>query len=205
MKWHESQIDIATCRECVSRWKGLVVDPLEVGEIPDPPAKINILFVGVAPTRREGKNKGSHFYSCVGDNLRRGLFRLLSSHFEIALTDVSCEEGNRVFHAHGFFFIHAGKVRPVAQDAPPEEPLIYCANRHLRDEIEILQPKAICFLGLNNLVTVTRSLFGRQVSETPLRASIDEWTGWVALAPQPVRGSEKRTRLVIEKLWKLVM
>lgn len=189
----------------MSRWKGLVVDPLEFGEIPDPPTKINILFVGVAPTRREGRNKGRHFYSSVGDSLRRGLFRLLSRHFEIALTDLSREEGNRAFHAHGFFFVHAGKVRPVAHDAPPVEPLVYCANRHLRDEIEILQPKAICFLGLNNLVSVTRSLFGRQVSETPQRASIDEWTGWVALAPQPVRGNEKRAKLVIEKLRNLVM
>ena len=61
-QWHDTQREIAACEECIGRWKGLVTQPLRVGEIPDPPPIVKILFVGVAPTNREGKNTGNHFY-----------------------------------------------------------------------------------------------------------------------------------------------
>jgi len=53
-------------QECITKWRGQVTDPLQIGEIPLPPAFVRILFVGVAPTDREGMNKGSHFYSSSG-------------------------------------------------------------------------------------------------------------------------------------------
>lgn len=204
MKWQDAQKEIAACNECVSRWKGRVVAPLQIGEIPDPPPIVKILFVGVAPTNREGKNKGSHFYSAAGDNLRRGLFRLLAERFGIPLRGSNLAGAKSIFHQQGYFFVHAGKVRPVGQDAPLQDALVYCASRHLRAEISILNPLAICFLGLNNLIPVTRSLFQHQISEVPVRASLDRWTGWVVLAPQPVRGGEKRTSIVLQRLVSLI-
>ena len=203
LKWREAQREIAVCEECVSRWRGRVSAPLQIGEIPDPPSPLKILFVGVAPTDREGKNKGHHFYSSTGDNLRRALFSLLDDRFRVPLRDLSLEEGNRVFHGQGCFFVHAGKTRPVGQDGPPLEMLAYCSNRHLRSEISILNPLAICFLGVTNLAAVALSLFKRQIGETPVQASLDRWAGWVVLAPQPVRGSERRTTVVLEKLFSL--
>jgi uracil-DNA glycosylase len=204
MRWQDSQRDISICEECVGRWRGRVTEPLQIGEIPVPQSFVKILFVGVAPTDLEGRNKGGHFYSSAGDNLRRGLFRLLNDRFAIPLNGLSLEEGNQLFHGEGYFFVHAGKTRPVGRDAPPRDILIYCANRHLRTEIDILNPSAICFLGVKNLKSVTQSLFDRQVFEVPGRASLDRWTGWVVLAPQPVRGGERRTEIVLAKLLKLV-
>ena len=205
VKWREAQREIAVCDECASRWRGRVSAPLRIGGIPDPPSPLKILFVGVAPTDREGRNKGHHFYSSTGDNLRRGLFSLLGDRFRIAIKDLSLEEGNKVFHGLGCFFVHAGKTRPVGQDAPPLEMLAYCSNRHLRSEISILNPLAICFLGVTNFSVVALSLFKRQIGETPVQVSLDRWAGWVVLAPQPVRGWEKRTTIVIQKLVSLVM
>jgi|GEM_PF-3255775 len=204
MRWQDSQRDISTCEECVDRWRGQVTGPLQIGEIPDPPSFIKILFVGVAPTDQEGKNKGNHFYSAAGDNLRNGLFWLINERFLVPLNGLSLENAKNTFHQHGYFFIHAGKTRPVGQDAPPREALMYCANRHLRAEISILNPLAICFLGLNSLAPVTQSLFERQIAEVPVRTSLDRWIGWVVLAPQPLRGGEKRTALILEKLLSLV-
>jgi uracil-DNA glycosylase len=204
MKWQEAQKEIAVCEECVHQWKGRVTEPLATGEIPNPPPLVRILFVGVAPTNRTGKNKGAHFYSSAADNLRRGLFRLLKHSFDVPLKDLNLEAGNAAFHRQGYFFVHAGKARPVGHDAPPEEALVFCSNRHLRKEVLFLNPRAVCFLGVNNLGTVARSLFQRNISETPVQAHSDDWTGWVALAPQPVRGGERRTALVLERLLTLV-
>jgi len=208
MRWQDSQRDISICEECISRWRGRVTEPLHIGEIPDPPSFVKILFVGVAPTDRMGKNSGNHFYSEARDNLRSGLFRLLEElpkeRFRVRLNGLSLEQATRILHRQGFFFVHAGKSRPVGQNAPPREALMYCANRHLRAEISILDPLAICFLGLNNLTPVTQSLFERHIGEVPVRASLDRWTGWVVLAPQPVRGGAKRTALILENLLSLV-
>jgi uracil-DNA glycosylase len=204
MGWKDIQRDISTCQECIGQWKDRVTEPLATGEIPDPPPRVKILFVGVAPTNRTGKNKGAHFYSSTADNLRRGLFRLLENSFDIPLKDLNLEAGNAVFHRHGYFFVHAGKARPVGYDAPPLDALVYCANRHLRTEISLLNPRAICFLGVTKLELVTWSLYGKRIGETPAQSSLDCWTGWVALAPQPVRGGERRTEIVLAKLLKLV-
>lgn len=204
MKWQDAQKEIAVCEECVHQWKGWVTEPLATGEIPNPPPLVKILFVGVAPTNRTGRNKGAHFYSSAADNLRRGLFRLLKNSFDVPLKDLNVEAGNAAFHRQGYFFVHAGKSRPVGQSAPPPDALAYCANRHLRTEISILNPRAICFLGVTNLEFVTWSLYRKRIGETPVQASLGRWIGWVALAPQPVRGGEKRTAPILGKLLSLV-
>ncbi|MCA9421598.1 MAG: hypothetical protein KC592_11285 [Nitrospira sp.] len=204
MNWEDLQSEISKCEECISRWRGHIADPLSMGEIPDPPAKVKVLFVGVAPTNRIGRNRGEHFYSSTRDNLRRELFRLLHDHFDVPVKGLPLEMGNSVFHGEGYFFVHAAKVRPVGQDAPPSEALLYCANRHLKAEITILAPQAVCFLGITNLGPVAFSLLNRRVSETAIRVSFCGWTGWVGLAPQPVRGNRERTGLVIAKLLSLI-
>src|SRR5438445_4752036 len=84
-EWQRIQREIAECTECCSRWCGAVDQPLKFGEIPPPPSEISVLFVGVAPTPINGKNKGSHFYSSVKDPLRVGLFRLLGKMFRVPL------------------------------------------------------------------------------------------------------------------------
>src|SRR5712692_6754344 len=98
MRWQDSQRDISICEECVSRWRGRVTEPLQIGEIPDPPSFVKILFVGVAPTDRKGKNSGNHFYSAARDNLRNGLFRLLEERFRIPLNGLSLEQAKCAFH-----------------------------------------------------------------------------------------------------------
>ena len=65
-----------------------------------------------------------------------------------------------------------GKVGLLVEMRLRENTLVYCARRHLRAEINILNPLAICFLGLNNLAPVTRSLFERQIDDVPVRASL---------------------------------
>lgn len=203
MNWRDIQTDIAQCNECVSRWSGYISNPLTVGEIPDPPSQIRILFVGVAPTNLSGRNQGTHFYSSPTDNLRRALFTLLMDYFSIPLRTESLPENNAIFHSHGYFFVHAGKVRPVGQNAPPPEALTFCAHRHLETEIQYLAPLAICFLGMTNLRDVAASLFPRAITDLPTHTSIGNWIGWVALAPQPVRGNQERTQDVIEHLLRL--
>ena len=71
---------------------------------------MKILFVGVAQqTARDGTRE----YTSTGDNLRRELFRLLNDRFAIPLKGLSLEKGNNLFHGEGYFFVHAGKARPV--------------------------------------------------------------------------------------------
>ncbi len=200
MNWEMLQREIAGCRECTERWRGLVVDPLQIGEIPSPPVNVRILFVGVAPTNMSGRNKGAHFYSTSKDNLRSGLFKLLQRFIKNPLQGLSLEEGNEIFHQHNFFFVHAGKVRPVGQNAPPVESLLYCSGQHLKKEICSLNPKTICFLGKNNLAKVVQSFFGKEIGEKPMLVSLNGWKGWVTLAPQPLRGGEKRTALILKNL-----
>ncbi|RMH37296.1 MAG: hypothetical protein D6690_02715 [Nitrospirae bacterium] len=200
MPWQRLQAEISGCRECMTRWPEHVSDPLAMGEIPDPPPSIEILFVGVAPTNLLGRHRGTHFYSSPSDPLRRGLFRLLQEHFHVPLSLVSMEDDNRTFHAHGYFFVHAGKARPLGLDAPPRDALSYCARRHVSSEIPALKPKAICFLGKTRLSSIAEALFDQPIAMEPVLASLGDWSGWVALAPQPVRGNASRTLQVLSLL-----
>jgi len=128
---------------------------------------------------------------------------LLQKFIKISPQGLSLEQGDEIFHQHSFFFVHAGKVRPVGQDAPPVESLLYCSEQHLKKEISSLKPKAICFLGKNNLTKVAQSLFGKEIGENPVKASLSEWKGWVTVCPQPIRGGEKRTALILNALLEL--
>src|SRR5437016_3272704 len=158
-RWRTLQEQVASCSQCVSRWPDKVVRPLGFDEIPDPPKSVDVLFVGVAPTPVQGKNAGEHFYTSVSDPLRVGLFRLLEEKFRVPLNAKKLEDGNRSFHKLACFFVHCAKARPIRDPAPPIETIHFCAARHLRAEIPVLSPRAICFLGKNNAGPAAKELF----------------------------------------------
>src|SRR2546426_2643846 len=77
--WHGVVADIRSCDACRAAASGHVGGEPPILVSPDPPDEIDLLFVGVAPTALEGKNKGAHFHSSRTDELRRELFRMLDS------------------------------------------------------------------------------------------------------------------------------
>lgn len=201
-EWAHIQRTIAECHECLTRWSSAVAQPLRPGEIPDPPARVDILFVGVAPTRIAGASRGGHFYSDNGDRLRQGLFGVLEREFGVPLRNLGLLDGNNAFHGANCFFVHAAKVRPVDADAPPKDAIAFCARRHLADEIATLRPRAICFLGKNNLDRATSELFGAPLGGQSQQLALRErrWDGRVALTHQPRRGWASRTAATVHSL-----
>ncbi|SRR6266508_3663154 len=199
--WADLQTDIASCRGCVRQWPTLVAQPLSAGEIPNPP-KVTLLFVGVAPTPIEGKNKGMHFYSSTRDPLRTALFQMLDSLLDdsdLRQKDKTGKStGDAAFHERGLFFVHAAKIRPISHSAPPRAVMRFCARQHLAQEIESLQPKVVCFLGATNARPAAVELFGDNIEEVP-DASLGQWRGKVVLAPQPVRAGKAAAPAILRR------
>lgn len=206
-KWQKCKEDTANCAECVGRWPRDVKAPLDARELPDPVSPIKILFVGVAPTPTNGRNKGTHFYSNKDDQLRVGLFKVLDKLDGTDFTNrnrSSAEAGTSTFLKAGFFFVHAAKVRPIGRPAPRSEIVCFCARRHLQAEIPVLAPEAVCFLG-RKAGAAAKKVLGSGVSEEPIQVMIQGWNGAVAIALQPVRGTRAgknsdRTATTIKKL-----
>ena len=178
-RWLELQEQIERCNVCIRLHPSEVSTPLRPAEIPLPPIAIKVLFVGVAPTRPAGRSQGTHFYSNRSDGLRTSLFHALdTSSFRTRLAEAngrSKDQGDSAFHEAGFFFVHAGKVRPARRDAPPTAVLEACAREHLRAEIQVLQPDAVCLLGVKrgHLPSVAGVLFERELHDVPEGASVD--------------------------------
>jgi uracil-DNA glycosylase len=201
-RWEGIKNQIANCGECCKKWPHDVINPLSTSEIPDPPKVVDILFVGVAPTRQEGQNRGTHFYSSPHDPLRNALFRLLAEDpFSLSLAGLKWKEAIQQFHQSNCFFVHAAKIRPILKDAPPCAAITFCAQRHLLEEIQVIHPQALCVIGKSKVGPVTRRIFGSSLSEEPCTITIGSWTGVVAIAPQPVRGQGQKTKAVLSKLW----
>ena len=200
MTWADCQADISQCDKCCARWPGEVRRPLQLGEIPAPPSNISVLFVGVAPTPDEGPYKGGHFYTSTRDLLRRGLFALLEEKYHYSLNSLDIQNGNKAFHGMGFFFVHTAKVRPITKSAPSTAVLRFCAQQHLRVEIGLLQPQAVCFLGKMNTSRVAQDLFGQAIGPQPQNAALNHWTGSVVVAPQPRRGWASDTLRILNEL-----
>jgi len=204
MGWQQIQTNIASCAECTARWPSAVRRPLAVGEIPNPPEQVRLLFVGVAPTPDEGSSRGGHFYASANDKLRAGLFGVLSeTPFNLPLSRLPVREANHKFFQAGFFFVHAAKVRPITTLSPPHDCIRHCARRHLKLEIEHLAPLAVCFLGLGNAAPAAQELFGAQIGTEPNEAKVGNWSGFVAVAPQPVRGNAPRIKNIVAELLRL--
>ncbi|MGD9851069.1 MAG: uracil-DNA glycosylase family protein [Nitrospirales bacterium] len=187
-------------------------------DIPNPQGKINILFVGVAPPPipTDEDDEVGHFYSNQRDKLRLGLFNVLDRIFESDLSlsnEMSLNEGTKAFIKAGYFFVHAAKVYPCnARLAPTRKIMRFCAKQHLVNEIFLLRPQGICFLGATNASPAAQAVFGKRIKEVPEQAEvhskdrIQHWKGWVALSVQPVRGTQKgsnreRAVGVIAALW----
>lgn len=201
-EWEQTQEEIAKCVDCIQRWPGHILQPLQMGEIPNPPADIRLLFVGVAPTPINGNSKGGHFYSSATDLLRGGLFHILEGLFRTKLNGLSLPDGNAAFHTLNCFFLHCAKVRPLQDAAPPIDAIYFCAVRHLKREIQLLRPLAICFLGIGNATPAAKAIFGVEIHNDPRQVSLETWTGWVAVAHQPRRGWKRHTKVAIEQLLK---
>lgn len=201
-RWRDVQRRIATCRECCDSWPNEVICPLGADEMPDPPEEIDILFVGVAPTPQERGSKGKHFYSSPSDRLRGGLFSILSAEpFSLKVRQRDPDKNLSAFHEEKCFFVHAAKVRPISEDSPPPDAIVYCAKRHLLEEIELLQPRAVCILSKTQVGPVTADIFGRPISSEMERLTVGSWTGYVVLSPQPVRRGIPVSRVVLKQLW----
>jgi len=128
---------------------------------------------------------------------------MLSEEFRISLDGLSLNEVNKSFHSSKFFFVHAAKVRPLVEKSPPPEVITFCAKEHLRNEIPILNPNGICFLGLKNASFAAEAVFEQTISRTPIVARISGWQGKVVVAPQPVPyngGIRKSTASVLRLL-----
>jgi uracil-DNA glycosylase len=202
-QWQNICLDVEKCLECIRLAPQAVTHSLRRGEVPDPPRHTRILFVGVAPTAQKKRNAGTHFYSSQTDALRVGLFKVLDRVFEsdlVARNATGLNEGTQRFIGLGYFFIHAAKVRPFYDDAPPSAVLELCSSIHLKVEIGIVAPKAVCFLGKNNLSEVARRIFEKEVGESVEGVSMGSWKGYAAVAPQPRRGWEEATECVIRRL-----
>ena len=202
-KWGAIKEEIATCSQCTRVWSKHIVHPLGIHEIPNPPHEIKILFVGVAPTAEEGINQGSHFYSSVKDKLRVGLFKLLERKFKVQLRSLPIDRGNQAFHQLGCFFVHCAKVRPKKYSAPPIAAIRFCAQQHLKAEILLLKPQAICFLGSNNTRDAANAIFGLRLDPVPAQVNLESWSGMAAVAHQPIRGWEVQTMKVLTQLLKV--
>ena len=54
-QWHDTQREIAACEECIGRWKGLVTQPLRVGEISRPSSHCENSICRRCPNKSRGK------------------------------------------------------------------------------------------------------------------------------------------------------
>jgi uracil-DNA glycosylase len=202
-QWQDICLGVEKCLECIRVAPQAVTQPLKRGDVPDPPRRTRILFVGVAPTAQKKRNAGNHFYSSQTDALRIGLFKVLDRVFESDLSvrnATSLNDSTQRFIRLEYFFIHAAKVRPFYDDAPPPAVLELCSSIHLKLEIGVIAPEAVCFLGKNNLSAVAQRLFGKDVGESVEEVSMGSWKGYAAVAPQPRRGWEEATERVIRQL-----
>ncbi len=202
-RWTACKHRIAACHECLDRWSSRVEHPLGVDEIPNPCPDVSILFVGVAPPPlgTDDDDEVGHFYSNPCDRLRLGLFHVLDRVFKTEMTKrnrVSREAGTTAFLDAGFFFLHAAKVRPCrGRLAPTRRIMRFCAKQHLPDEITLLQPRGICFLGATNAAPAAEAVFRHRIGEVPEQGEIrsangtDAWRGWVVATVQPVRGTKE--------------
>jgi uracil-DNA glycosylase len=111
-----------------------------------PPEPLKVLFVGVAPPE-----KGRHFYTASHDNLRSGLFRTLT---ELGWPCRRVVE----FLDHGFLLLHTAKCAIEGTTSPSLLVSQLCASHHLKREIELLHPEAVCWLSKKIGYPVCKSL-----------------------------------------------
>jgi hypothetical protein len=100
--------------------------------------------------------KGRNFYTDPGDNLRKGLFRILKQ------LGRPCDGSHALdftpFLNRNFFLLHTAKCA-IRGTASPSLPVAqFCSSHHLRREIETLHPEAVCWVSSNVGHPVCQSL-----------------------------------------------
>jgi hypothetical protein len=214
--WAACKRRVASCRQCLDSWPSRLEATLGVDEVPDPPSSISFLFVGVAPPPIGSEDdEPGHFYSDPCDRLRLGLFHVIDCVLATKLTRenrVGLEAGTTAFLKADLFFLHAAKVRPVrGRLSPDRSTMRFCAARHLVDEIELLQPKAIRVLGATKAGPAAETVFQCAIGDEPQKAAVRRakgekvWEGWAAVTVQPLRGTKEgknreRVARVVERL-----
>src|SRR2546422_1709100 len=200
--WAACKARIATCHQCLDRWSFRLEQTPGVDEVPEPPPSISYLFVSVAPPPIGGDkdDEPALSYSDPYDRLRLGLFHVVDRVLATKLTQqnrISLEAGTTAFLNAGLFFVHAAKVRPIrGRLSPDRSTMRFCARRHLVDEIELLQPKAICVLGATKAGPAAETVFQRAIGDVPEKVAIRRpngakvWNGWAAVTVQPLRGTK---------------
>jgi hypothetical protein len=196
--WARLQAEVAGCTRCGADLPSIAVAAppgLLYPQGIDPPEAIRVLFVGVAPPRT-----GRHFYTDHSDNLRRGLFDVLTE------LRRPCQTLDG-FVNRGFFLVHTAKCAIRGTTKPNLDVSKLCASVHLAKEIECLLPDGVCFLSKNVGFPVALGLLPRwgvrgtvkfgevttiAVKEKPVQIVTTAWPG---------RGNEALTKLHLQSLF----
>lgn len=132
--------------------------PPELYAYPPPQHPVRLLFIGWNPPKRFGG-----FWSLdMEDNLRTEIHSILTSD---SINRIKCKKADGNFLTEflntGHYFLHAvkcwteavypghgrGKTAPKVDRDSARERLHYCAETHLRDELQQLAPQKVCALG----------------------------------------------------------
>jgi len=202
LEWNALQMEIAQCVLCTKRFPEVDCPP---GRIPPanlpPPDWIKVLFIGVAPP-----HKGCHFYTDPKDRLRKGLFKILKE-LGHPCDGVDALDFTPFLDSH-FYLIHAAKCAIRGTSKPSVDVSRFCSSHHLKREIEVLQPNAVCWLSKNVCYPVCQSLnrewgtgrgvpFGEATSVTMGGRNI-----YFLATKWPGRGGEEDTRMHLDELLK---
>lgn len=155
-QWNSLQGQVVSCTLCKKQFPKVPVDYPPGPLYPPPPQPVKILFVGVAPPE-----KRRQFWIDPNDNLRRGLFAILSQ------LGWPCNDLNDFLH-HGFFLVHTAKCARKGTVKPSLRISRFCSSLYLEREIELLLPDGVCWLskkvGHPVAQELSRSLMGQDHS-----------------------------------------
>lgn len=138
-EWEEIQKAIRSCVDCRRHgFTEVLCNP--PNKTPTfPPSNISILFISEAPPR-----SGQYFYDEIQpDGLRTRIFRVLAS------LDFQIHSIKDLVSNH-FYLVPTVKCpsQKNGQNRKPRNRVInLCINQHLKREIQLIKPNAICLLG----------------------------------------------------------
>ncbi|MCD6456919.1 MAG: uracil-DNA glycosylase family protein [Methanophagales archaeon] len=140
MKWNEIQEGIKRCEKC--KEEGICEVRCPDDRIPTSgPQNVKLLFVSEAPPL----NTRYYFYhENSNDRLRNSLFEILRCDLSYEISTIND------FIAAGFYLLPTVKcpsARTGRNAAPPGKVIKLCAERHLKREIEYINPDGVCLLG----------------------------------------------------------
>jgi uracil-DNA glycosylase family 4 len=160
MNWDEIQDGIKRCKKC--KEEGFYEVKCPDDRIPTAePRNVKLLFVSEAPPL----NTRYYFYNeYSNDRLRNSLFELLRGDFGYEISTI------RDFNTAGFYLLPTVKcpsARNGRNTAPAKSVIKFCAEQHLKREIEYIKPDGVCLLGRTALqgFLILRNLWDVQVQD----------------------------------------